>query len=138
MKIKLFFLFILDEQCRYVFDEREFLQGFHYYLSQLYGLIVKTLLVRYRRWGITILVILIPIIYNVLSNVISRSQSATGTFKMDTSSLNPQRILYNVDPLVENYFQAAVGWKSNDLTLEKRPENITDMNRYIWGKSKFS
>jgi hypothetical protein len=97
---------------------------------------VKTLLVRYRRWGLTLVVLLLPIIYNLLSNIISRSQSATGTFKMDTSLLNPQTILYGIDPLMEKYFQEAVGYKSNDLTLEKRSENISQMNRYIWGKFK--
>jgi len=98
---------------------------------------MKTLFVRYRRWGLTLVVLLIPIIYNILSNIISQSQSATGIFKMETSALNPQTILYETDPLMENYFQAAVGYSSNDLKLEKRSENISQINKYIWRKFKF-
>ncbi|CAF3666934.1 unnamed protein product [Rotaria sp. Silwood1] len=124
----------IDEQCRYIFAERQFFQGWRYYLSQLYGLIVKILLVRYRRWGLMLIVILLPIVYNLLSNVLSRSQNATGTFKMDVKSLNPQTILYKADPLMENYFQAAIGSKSNSLVLDKRSENITEMNKYVWQK----
>ncbi|CAF1375172.1 unnamed protein product, partial [Rotaria sordida] len=108
----------LDEECRDVFDEREFFHGWRYYLSQLHGLTIKTLLVRYRRWGLTLFILLLPILYNLLSNILSRSQNASGTFKMETNLLNPQTILYKVDPLMENYFQAAIRPKSNDLVLE--------------------
>ncbi|CAF4589424.1 unnamed protein product [Rotaria sp. Silwood1] len=124
----------IDEQCRYVFNERQFFHGWRYYLSQLHGLIIKTLLVRYRRWGLTLFILLLPIVYNLLSNIISRSKNASDTFKMETNLLNPQTILYNVDPIIENYFQAAIGSKSNDLILEQRSENITEMNKYIWQK----
>jgi hypothetical protein len=125
-----------DEQCRHVFDDAQFFSGWYYYLSQLYGLIMKTLLVRYRRWGLTLAVLLLPIIYNLLSNIISRSQSATGTFKMDTSSLNPQTILYGIDSSLEDFFQSAVGYPSSSLKLEKRSENISQMNKHIWRKFK--
>ena len=123
---------IIDEQCQQVFNSNEFYEGFHYYLSQLYGLFMKTLLVRYRRWGLTLVVLLLPIVYNILSNVISRSQSATGTFKMETNIINPQTILYGADASMEDYFRSAV--KSNDISLEKRSENITQLNHYIRGK----
>jgi hypothetical protein len=126
--------FFSDEQCQHVFDDRQFFQGWFYYLSQLYGLVIKTLLVRYRRWGITLLILLIPIIYRPLSNLISQRQDARDTFKMQSSSLNPQTILYNTDSSVESYFQAAVGSQSNDLTLEKSSENIREMNNHIWRK----
>ncbi|CAF5048789.1 unnamed protein product, partial [Rotaria sp. Silwood1] len=53
---------------------------------------------------------------------------------MDVNSLNPQTILYKADPIMENYFQAAIGSKSNSLVLEKRSENITEMNKYVWQK----
>ncbi|CAF5169749.1 unnamed protein product, partial [Rotaria magnacalcarata] len=98
------------------------------------GLIIKTLLVRYRRWGLTAIVVLLPIIYNLLLNVISHNANVDGTFEMKLSSLNPQTILYKVDSVMENYFQAAVESKSNGLVLEKRQESIVDMNRYIWQK----
>jgi hypothetical protein len=128
------FFLLLDEQCRHVFDDRQFFHGWLYYLTQLQGLTIKTLLVRYRRWGLTLVVLLLPIVYNLLSNIISRSQNTSGTFKMDTNLLNPQTILYNTNPFMENYFRAAVGDKSSDLTLEKRSENLTEMNGYIWRK----
>lgn len=128
------FFFLSDEQCRYVFDERQFVHGWRYYLSQFQGLVMKTLLVRYRRWGLTLIVLLLPIVYNILSNVISRSQNTSGTFKMDTNTLNPQTILYKTDSIMDNYFQATVGSKSNGLKLEKRSENISEMNEYIWRK----
>ncbi|CAF1308472.1 unnamed protein product [Rotaria magnacalcarata] len=124
----------IDEKCRHIFNEREFFHGFRYYLSQLHGLIIKTLLVRYRRWGLTAIVVLLPIIYNLLLNVISHNANVAGTFEMKLSSLNPQTILYKVDSVMENYFQAAVESKSNGLVLEKRQESIVDMNRYIWQK----
>lgn len=122
----------LDEQCRQVFTDRQFLPGYMYYLSQLYGLLMKTLLVRYRRWGLTVLVLLLPIVYNILSNVISQTQSTGGTFKMQTTLLNPQTILYTADAAFDNYFQAAVGGKSSKLKLEKRTDDIPAMNQYIW------
>jgi hypothetical protein len=128
------FFFFLDDQCRHVFDDRQYLRGGHYYLSQLHGLIMKTLLVRYRRWGLTLVVLLLPIIYNLLSNIISRNQSTGDTFKMQTTPLNPQTILYKADSLMESYFQSAIGSKSSGLTLEKRSENISEMNKYIWRK----
>jgi hypothetical protein len=93
---------------------------------------MKTLLVRYRRWGLTLVVLLLPIVYNLLSNIISRSQSATGTFKMDTNLLNPQTILYGANSSMETFLQSAV--KSNDIDLVKRSENISQMNQYIRGK----
>jgi hypothetical protein len=129
-----FFSVLSDEQCRRVFDDASFFHGWNYYLSQLYGLLMKTLLVRYRRWGLTLVILLLPIVYNLLSNIISRSQSATGTFKMDISALNPQTIIYGTDPFMENYFQAAVKSKSSDIVLNKRSENISEINKYIWRK----
>ncbi|UJR37764.1 hypothetical protein I4U23_030457 [Adineta vaga] len=124
----------IDEQCREVFDHRYFLTGWNYYLSQLYGLLMKTLVVRYRRWGLTLVVLLIPIVYNILSNIITPTQSSGDTFKMQATLLNPQTILYTANPAFENYFQAAVGAKSSNLKLEKRTEDIFDMNKYIWQK----
>ena len=96
---------------------------------------IKTLLVRYRRWGLTLVVLLIPIIYNILSNVISQSQNASGTFKMQTTDLNPQTILYRADPNIENFFLSAVDSKSSRIKMDKRTENISAMNRHIWGKN---
>ena len=70
--------------------------------------------------------------------MIPRSQSGTGVFKMQTNSINPQTILYNSDPIMENYFLSAVGSKSDDLILEKSSENIAEMNRHIWRRLKLN
>lgn len=128
----------LDEQCRYIFDERQFFQGWRYYVSQLQGLLIKTLLVRYRRWGLTVIVLLLPIVYNLVSNIVSRSENGGDAFKMEPQSLNPQTILYTADSLMEKYFQKAIGSTSNSLILEKRSENnISDINKYIWRRFNF-
>jgi hypothetical protein len=95
---------------------------------------MKTLLVHYRRWGLALVILLLPLIYHLLSDTISVNKNNSDTFKMQTTSLNPQTILYKADPLMESYFQSAVGSKSNGLTLEKRSENIPEMNKYIWRK----
>lgn len=97
---------------------------------------MKTLLVRYRRWGLTLVVLLIPIIYNLLSNIISRSQNAAGTFEMKTNLLDPQTILYHVDPSLQRYFQSSVDYPSSDVKLLERTDNISQMNQYI--KREFS
>jgi hypothetical protein len=94
---------------------------------------VKNLLVRYRRWALTLIVLLLPIISNILSNVISRSQNASGIYKMGVNGLNPQTILYQADPSMGAYFRAAIGSKSSNLVLEKQSGNISDMNEYIQG-----
>lgn len=129
-KLLLFLIYILDEQCRHVFGNQEFLGGILYYLSQYYGLMIKTLLVRYRRWALTLIVLLLPILYNLLSNLISRSQNDNGIFKMNLKSLNPQTILYHTDPMIEKYFHASI----SGATLEEGSENITEMNENIWRK----
>ena len=95
---------------------------------------MKNLLVRYRRWALTLIVLLLPLIYNILSNVISRSQNANGISKMGVNGLSPQTILYQADPSMEAYFRAAIGPKSSNLVLEKQLGNISDMNQYIRGK----
>ncbi len=111
-----------------MFNNRDFLIGIHYYLSQYHGLIRKTLLVHYRRWGITVIVLLLPILYNLLPNLMSSSRKENGIFKMNLNSLNPQTILYHSDPTVERYFHACV----NDAKLEQGSENISEMNQNIW------
>lgn len=90
---------------------------------------MKTILVRYRRWGLMLVILLSPIIYNIISNATSSNSNALGTFKMDVNDLNPQTILYRSDPSMENYFQAAV--KSKDIALQSRSDNISQMNQYI-------
>ena len=100
-----------------------------YYLSQYYGLLIKTFRVHYRRWALTLLILLLPILYNILSNVISLSGSGSGTFRMKPDALNPQTILYNTDPSMDGYFRAAVNGKN--VALEARLENISDVNRII-------
>ncbi|CAF1584834.1 unnamed protein product, partial [Adineta ricciae] len=122
------------EQCRQVFENQYFLTGWKYYLSQLYGLLMKTLMIRYRRWGLTLVVLLLPIIYNLLSNIIAPAQGSGDTFKMQATLLNPQTILYTSNPVFEGYFQEAVGAKSSGLKFEKRTETISELNRYIWQK----
>ena len=120
----------LGDQCRQVFDNREFYAGFRYYLGQFHGLMAKTLLVHYRRWALTLIVFLLPIIYNLLSNVISRSRNENGIFKMNINSLNPQTILYKTDPIMEKYFRASI----DGAVLEPASGTLFEMNNHIWRK----
>ncbi|CAF4092876.1 unnamed protein product, partial [Adineta steineri] len=120
----------IENQCRRVFDHQDSLSGPRYYLSQYYGLLVKTVLVHYRRWALTLIILLLPILYNLLSNLISQSQNDTGIFKMNFNSLNPQTILYHTHSSIKKYFLASV----NGAKLEQRPGNIYKMNENIWKK----
>jgi hypothetical protein len=113
-----------------VFNNRQYLTGIGYYISQYHGLIRKTVLVHYRRWALTLIVFLLPILYNLLSNIISRSRNENGIFRMNINSLNPQTILFQTDPMMEKYFRASI----NGAKLERRSENISDMNQHIWRK----
>lgn len=125
----------LDKQCQDAFDQGQFYEDIYYYFSQLYALIIKTLLVRYRRWGLLLAVFLLPIAFNILSNTISQSQSATGTFQMSSNLLNPQTVLYRTDSAMQDYFQSAIGSTSSDIKLEQRSDNISAMNEYIRRKT---
>ncbi len=113
-----------------MFNNRQYLTGIGYYISQYHGLIRKTVLVHYRRWALTLIVFLLPILYNLLSNIISRSRNENGIFRMNINSLNPQTILFQTDPMMEKYFRASI----NGAKLERRSENISDMNQNIWRK----
>ncbi len=93
-------------------------------------MIGKTLLVHYRRWALTLIVFLLPIIYNLLSNVIARSRNENGIFKMNINSLNPQTILYKADPIMEEYFRASI----DGAILEPGSGNLSEMNEHIWRK----
>ncbi|CAF4553933.1 unnamed protein product, partial [Rotaria sp. Silwood2] len=106
------------------------LTGIHYHLSQFYGLIIKTSIVRYRRWTLTLIVLLLPILYNLLSNLISRSENENGLFKMNLKSLNPQTFVYHADPNMEKYIRASV----SGSILEQGSANISEMNQNIWQK----
>ncbi|CAF4280095.1 unnamed protein product, partial [Adineta steineri] len=116
------------KQCLHVFHHQCCLSGLRYYLSQFHGLLVKTVLVRYRRWALTLIILLLPILYNLLSNLKSESQSDTGVFKMNINSLNPQTILYHADPSIKKYFLASI----NGAKLEQGSANISEMNENIW------
>lgn len=105
--------------------------GIRYYLSQYHGLFMKTLFVHYRRWGITLIILLLPILYNLLSNIIYRNGNEDGTFDMNINSLSPQTILYNTDSSIEKYFQASI---NDGAILKKQSENVSDMNDNIWRK----
>ncbi|CAF3526948.1 unnamed protein product [Rotaria sp. Silwood1] len=120
----------IDKQCDYVFNNRHFLTGIRYNLNQCYGLIIKTSLVRYRRWGLTFIVLLLPILYNLLSNLIFSNENENGIFNMNINSLNPQTILYHVDPIIEKYFRASI----DGSKLEQGSANIFEMNQNIWQK----
>ncbi|CAF1479323.1 unnamed protein product [Adineta steineri] len=124
--------YTIQKQCHHVFHHQRFLSGPRYYLSQFHGLLVKTVLVRYRRWGLTLIILLLPILYNLLSNLIFQSQSDTGVFKMNYNSLNPQTILYHTDPSLYKYFRASV----NGAKLEQGSGNISEMNENIWQKRR--
>ncbi|CAF1011366.1 unnamed protein product [Rotaria sordida] len=120
----------IDKQCHDVFNDRHFLTGISYHLNQCYGLIIKTSLVRYRRWALTFIILLLPILYNLLSNLIFRSGNDSGIFKMNLNSLNPQTIIYHTDPIIEKYFRASI----DGSKLEQGSANITEMNQQIWQK----
>ncbi|CAF4288640.1 unnamed protein product, partial [Adineta steineri] len=120
----------IEKQCRRVFDHQDSLSGPRYYLSQYYGLLVKTVLVHYRRWALTLIILLLPILYNLLSNLISQSQNDTGIFKMNFNSLNPQTILYHTHSSMNKYFLASV----NGAKLEQGSGKIYKMNENIWKK----
>ncbi|CAF4052910.1 unnamed protein product [Adineta steineri] len=123
-------LFVAEKQCRRVFYCQRFLSGPRYCLSQFHGLLVKTVLVRYRRWGLTLIILLLPVLYNLLLNLTSQRQNDTGIFKMNFNSLNPQTILYHTDPSMNKYFLASI----NGAKLEQGPENIYEMNNKVLKK----
>lgn len=118
---------IVEEQCRKVFGKREFNTGIRYYLGQYHGLLIKTLLVHYRRWILTLIILFIPILYNLLSNLVSRHRNEDGTYRMEIDVLNPQTILYNSDPVMERFFRASI----NGATLNQISGNISEMNEQI-------
>ncbi|UJR08477.1 hypothetical protein I4U23_012744 [Adineta vaga] len=120
----------IGRQCETVFNEQYFHTGIAYYFSQYNGLFWKTLLVRYRRWALTLIILLLPILYNLLSHLISRSRNEMGIFRMNMNSLNPQTIFYHTDESIEDYFRAS----TSGAKLEQGSENITEMNENIWQK----
>ena len=122
---------ILDEKCEQVFGHRELYTGIRYYLGQYQGLLIKTLLVHYRRWILTLIILSIPILYNLLSNVASRRRNADGTYQMTINALNPQAILYNSDPVMERFVRASV----DGARLNQVSGNISAINEQIWGES---
>ena len=121
---------VLEEQCRRVFGNREFYTGIRYYLSQYHGLMIKTLRVHYRRWVLTLIILFIPIVHRLVSNLTSRSGDENGTYKMEISALNPQTILYNTDPIMERYFQASI----NHPMMNQVSGNISEINQQIYGE----
>ena len=89
---------------------------------------IKTYLVHYRRWALTIIILFLPILYNLLSNLIARNRNENGIFKMNINSLNPQTIIYHSDLIFEKYFRASV----HDVKFEEGSGNLSEMNRNIW------
>ena len=75
---------------------------------------------------------MLPIAYNLYANASSGSDNANGIFRMQPNTLNPQTVLYQTDPLMDRYFQAAIAPKPKGVVLERRSEDISDMNQYIW------
>ena len=112
-----------------MFHDQRFDTGLSYYLSQYKGLLWKTVLVRYRRWALTLIILLLPILYNIISHVISRSRNETGIFRMEVNALNPQTILYHTDESLEEYFRAS----TSGAKLEQ-VANSSEMNDNIWRK----
>ena len=139
MKISSFFehnsflslLSLLDERCQDIFNDRELNHGFRHYLTQLYGLLIKTCIVRYRRWMLIIIMLLLPILYNVLTTMLAKNRMGSGIYKMQVTHLNPQKIVYNADISMQTYFTSAIEANSKDLVLEQRSDSISDMNQYI-------
>ncbi|CAF0858674.1 unnamed protein product [Adineta steineri] len=122
----------IEKQCRHVFHHQRSLSGTRYYLSQFHGLLVKTVLVRYRRWGLILIIVSSSIIDSLLSNLISHSQDETRVFKMNFNSLNPQTILYHTDPSINDYFLASI----NGTKREQGSGNISEMSENIWKKRR--
>lgn len=121
----------LDERCQDIFNDRELNHGFRHYLTQLYGLLIKTCIVRYRRWMLIIIMLILPILYNVLTTILAQNRMGSGIYKMQVTHLNPQKILYNADTSMQTYFASAIGPNSKDLIREQRSDSIRDMNQYI-------
>ncbi|CAF3806236.1 unnamed protein product [Adineta steineri] len=117
----------IENQCRHIFHRQRSLSGSRYYLSQFHGLLVKTVLVRYRRWGLTLIILLLPILYNLLSNLTSQSQNNTGIFKMNFNCLNPQTIIYHTHSSIKKSFLASI----NGAKREQGSGNISEMNENI-------
>lgn len=126
----------LEKQCHRLFTNDQFFIGFFFHLSQFTGLLMKSLRVHSRRWALTLLVLLLPLLYNVLSNLISRRRQDFGIFAMDVQSLNPQTILVRSDPTMIDFFRSTVmtstsSRRRNGVTLEERSESLEEMNTLV-------
>ena len=129
--------FSADELCQDVFDDRSLNHGCQHYLTQLYGLLIKSCVVRYRRWMLIIIMLLLPIIYNIISNIYAKTHMNDGIYKMQMGPLNPQRIFYQANAPMETYFHAAVKSSAKGLVLEQRSDPILSVNQDIrrWFRS---
>ncbi|UJR08715.1 hypothetical protein I4U23_012972 [Adineta vaga] len=118
----------IEQQCRRVFDNQHISTGIRYYLHQYYGLLIKTLRVRSRRWVLTLIILLIPILYHLLTNMTLKDRNKAGIFQMNVNLLNPQTILYHSDSIMEKYFRASI----NGAKLEQTQiGNLSQMNEDI-------
>ncbi|CAF1314882.1 unnamed protein product [Rotaria sordida] len=116
----------IASQCRHVLNNRQLESDFKFYLSQFYGLAIKTIRVRYRRWGLAVIFLLLPIFYNVLFNSISQSQQDVGIYQMKHNALSPQTIIYQADSTIENFLRAALDSKSKLFKGSGR--NLSEMH----------
>ena len=115
----------LEKPCQRVFGNAHFFTGYLFHLSQFTGLFVKRLRVHSRRWALTLVVLLLPIL---LSSSASRRRDENGIFSMDVNALNPQTILVHADPVMKKYLQAAV---AGQVTLEERGESLGEINALV-------
>jgi hypothetical protein len=114
----------IDKQCDHVFRHRQLMTGIRYYLSQFYGLIIKSFLIHYRRWFFTFILLLIPILHRLQSTITFSNPNDSGGFPMNIDSLNPQTILYHSDASIEEYLQASI----HGAKLEKRSGDLSQMD----------
>ena len=126
-----FFSILADELCQDVFDNRGLNHGWQHLVTQLYGLWIKSCVVRYRRWMLIIVMLLLPILYNIIASIFAKNQMNNGIYKMQMASLNPQRIFYQTDSSMEAYFHAAVPSNARGLILEQRSDPLLTVNQYI-------
>ena len=105
--------------------------GFRYYLSQFYGLLIKTFLIHCRRWVLTLIILLIPIFYGLSSILTPSNLNENKKFSINIDSFSPQTILYNTDSSIEKYLHASV----HNAKFEKRSGDLSQMDEEIWRKN---
>ena len=111
----------VEKQCDSIFKDQQLKTGFHLYLNQFIGLLIQTLIIRYRRWLLTLILILLPIISNFYQQ--NSNSNQTDQYQINIDSLNPQTILYKSDINKLEFIRAL----SSKAKFECRKENIDEL-----------